>query len=125
MTLRDALTELLAATDERVAAESGDGRPSGGFIPKPGTYEWNRRMYAAIARLTAAQEAARAALEELDRVDRLAIDRANKSLAVSLLVAASRSGDPNAITLAAQISGAAPCETCGYIRVHCRCGKTA
>lgn len=46
------------------------------------------------------------------------IDRAFASI---LLTAASKSGDPGTIRLAAILAGAAPCETCGYIHDMCRC----
>ena len=49
----------------------------------------------------------------------------NKATALVLLSAASKSGDPGAILLAAQLAEAAPCETCGYVNFHCRCGIPA
>jgi hypothetical protein len=47
----------------------------------------------------------------------------DKAFQVTLLSAAARSGDPGAISLAAQLSGAAPCEKCGYIKHACRCAS--
>lgn len=41
--------------------------------------------------------------------------------ALVLMQAASKSGDPGAISLAAQLTGAAPCKDCGYVNFKCRC----
>ena len=49
----------------------------------------------------------------------------DRTTALVLLQAASKSGDPGAISLAAQLAGAAPCKDCGYVNVKCRCAKTA
>ena len=49
----------------------------------------------------------------------------NKATALVLLSAASKSGDPGAILLAAQLAEAAPCKTCGYVHFHCRCGGSS
>lgn len=48
----------------------------------------------------------------------------DRTSAVVLMSAAAKSGDPGAISLAAQLAGAAPCEKCNYVRLHCRCAKT-
>lgn len=45
----------------------------------------------------------------------------DKTTATLLLAAASKSGDPGAIALAAQLAGAAPCPNCGYVNFACRC----
>lgn len=45
----------------------------------------------------------------------------NRAVAHVLLTAASKSGDPGAIELAAQLAGAAPCRRCGYVHFNCRC----
>jgi len=47
----------------------------------------------------------------------------NEAVAHTLLTAASRSGDPGAISLAAQLAGAAPCEKCGYVNYRCKCAS--
>ena len=49
----------------------------------------------------------------------------NKATALVLLSAAAKSGNPDAILLAAQLAEAAPCKTCGYVHFHCRCGIPA
>lgn len=50
----------------------------------------------------------------------------DKTFALLLMGAAAKSGDSNAIALAAQLAGAAPCEACGFVNWHCRCKqKTA
>lgn len=49
----------------------------------------------------------------------------DRTTALVLLQAASKSGDPGAISLAAQLAGAAPCKDCGYVNFKCRCAKTA
>lgn len=41
--------------------------------------------------------------------------------ALVLLMAASKSGDAGAISLAAQLAGAAPCADCGFVNYKCRC----
>ena len=45
----------------------------------------------------------------------------NHATALVLLSAASKSGDPGAISLAAQLAGAAPCGACGFVNYRCRC----
>lgn len=45
----------------------------------------------------------------------------DRTTALVLLQAASKSGDPGAISLAAQLAGAAPCKDCGYVNFKCRC----
>lgn len=49
----------------------------------------------------------------------------NRGYAQILLIAACKSGDEGTIRLAAQLSGAAPCERCDYIRFACRCPSSA
>lgn len=48
----------------------------------------------------------------------------DRTTALVLLSAAAKSGDPGAISLAAQLAGAAPCGICGFVNYKCRC-KTA
>jgi len=49
-----------------------------------------------------------------------------KEYALAFLTAAARSGDEGTIRLAAHLTGAEPCEGCGFIWNHCRCKpKTA
>lgn len=45
----------------------------------------------------------------------------DRGIAQILLSAASKSGDPNAITLAAKLSNTEPCKSCGYVHYACRC----
>lgn len=49
----------------------------------------------------------------------------DRTTALVLLQAASKSGDPGAISLAAQLAGAAPCTDCGYVNFKCRCAAPA
>ena len=49
----------------------------------------------------------------------------DRTTALILLQAASKSGDPGAIGLAAQLAGAAPCKDCGYVNFKCRCQSAA
>lgn len=68
----------------------------------------------------------RAALEALnsaiDAQQVAAPPEFDRATALVLLCAASMSGDPGAISLAAQLAGAAPCTTCDYVNFRCRCG---
>lgn len=45
----------------------------------------------------------------------------NDTFARVLLSAASRSGDPGTISLAAQLAGVPPCQGCGFREKFCRC----
>jgi len=45
----------------------------------------------------------------------------SKCVALDMLVAASKSGDPGTIELAAQLAGVAPCEICGFAPAGCHC----
>jgi hypothetical protein len=45
----------------------------------------------------------------------------NTVFARILMDAAAKSGDPNAISLAAQLGGIAPCDKCGFVNYHCKC----
>lgn len=45
----------------------------------------------------------------------------DRTTALVLLSAAAKSGDPGAISLAAQLAGAAPCKDCGFVNFKCRC----
>lgn len=47
------------------------------------------------------------------------------AIALDLLVAAGKSGDPGAIGLAAQLGGVPACLDCGYVVQRCRCAKGA
>ena len=44
-----------------------------------------------------------------------------RTTAIALLMAASKNGDAGAISLAAQLAGAAPCATCDFVQHKCRC----
>ena len=45
----------------------------------------------------------------------------NRAYALSLLSAASKSGNEGALSLAAQLANAEPCAVCGYVWNNCRC----
>jgi len=44
-----------------------------------------------------------------------------EKLKLDLLSAASKSGDPRVIELAAQLAGVEACSSCGYVHNRCRC----
>jgi hypothetical protein len=67
--------------------------------------QWNDKVRAVVA-----EHDARPVLAPFDR-----------ATALILLEAASKSGDAGAISLAAQLAGAAPCEACGFVNYRCRC----
>jgi hypothetical protein len=115
------------------------------------TERWNKHTSAALARATAPADPAghRDVIEVLE--DTLSVGRMDEAtrgaitgcvnvlkqpaaageaagdgervdvIAWALLMAAAKSGDEGTIRLAAQLAGAAPCEKCGFVNVHCRC----
>jgi hypothetical protein len=100
MSLRKALERLSAAA---LARDATMGDPCTLLAAKAELADANRAACAALA-------AQPAPVPPFDR-----------TTALVLLQAAAKSGDPGAISLAAQLAGAAPCKDCGYVNFKCRC----
>jgi hypothetical protein len=59
---RELLLQIYTAINNERAAERTAGKPTGGFIPRPGTWEWQRRIAAASKEVQLALEAIQARL---------------------------------------------------------------
>jgi hypothetical protein len=59
---------------------------------------------------------------QMDQVERRVMrNPPNVAFATTLMNAAARSGNEGVIWLAAQLAGAEPCKTCGFVWNHCKC----
>jgi hypothetical protein len=111
--LREALLELLIARADHKALANLTGQQYDEAVEK-----W-------VARDSAAAIKARAALSAPPPAQAAeAPEGFNRATALALLSAASKSGHAGAIKLAAQLAGAAPCDSCGYVNFHCRCAAS-
>jgi hypothetical protein len=68
MTDRELLVQIYEAINNDRAAERTEGKPTGGFIPKPGTWAWHRQQAQAAQQLQQAYEAIQARLAEPEPV---------------------------------------------------------
>jgi hypothetical protein len=66
MTDRELLLQIYTALENERAAERSEGMPTGGFIPRPSTWAWQRKVAAAAQDVQLAMEAIRARLAEPD-----------------------------------------------------------